>query len=490
PQRRQFCGLPENYPEAAFDDDHLCSFCRSYDNYKDRVAEYFKTPADLKALLESGRSRATGKYDCLVLLSGGKDSTYAVAKVQEMGFRVLAFTLDNGYISAEAIENAKKVVQQLGVDHVIGTTPAMNEIFVDSLQRHCNVCDGCFKTIYTLSTQIALKEQIPFIVTGLSRGQFFETRLTEELFTSDRIDTEKIDQIILNARKAYHQVDDAVKQLLDTKAFEDEATFEKVQYVDFYRYTDVHLNEMLAFLKERINWQRPSDTGRSTNCLINQAGIFVHKKELGYSNYAYPYSWDVRIGHKNRDEALEEINEALDVPTVQRILDEIGYTQQQRELEAKEKKLVGYYTTTDTVDEEALEKHLRQSLPAYMLPSQLIRLEQLPLTANGKVDFDQLPLPDNVKKLADTPYVAPRDEFEELVHETWKEVLVVEKVGVNDNFMSIGGDSLSGIRIISRLNEELELELPVMAIFQQPTIAQLAQFVAETIQRLLAEMDE
>ena len=87
-----------------------------------------------------------------------------------MGLRVLAFTLDNGFISDEAKANIRRVVDTLGVDHVFGTTPAMNEIFVDSLERHANVCHGCFKTIYTLSVQIALEKRIPIIVTGLSRG--------------------------------------------------------------------------------------------------------------------------------------------------------------------------------------------------------------------------------------------------------------------------------------------------------------------------------
>ena len=136
-----------------------------------------------------------------------------------MGFKVLAFTLDNGYISEQAKANIEKIVTALGVDHVYGSTAHMNEIFVDSLERHANVCDGCFKTIYTLSTQIALKHNIPFIVTGLSRGQFFETRLSEETFMDFRDSHRSIDDLILEARKLYHQQEDAIKQLLDTAIF-------------------------------------------------------------------------------------------------------------------------------------------------------------------------------------------------------------------------------------------------------------------------------
>ena len=128
-----------------------------------------------------------------------------------MGLKVLAFTLDNGYISEQAKDNINNIVSKMGIDHLYGTTEHMNKIFVDSLHRFHNVCDGCFKTIYTLSTKIALEKKIPFVVTGLSRGQFFETRLTEELFRDENADAGQIDTTILEARKLYHQEEDAVK---------------------------------------------------------------------------------------------------------------------------------------------------------------------------------------------------------------------------------------------------------------------------------------
>ena len=71
---------------------------------------------------------------------------------------------------------------------------------------------------------------------------------------------------------------------------------------------DVELAELYDFLERRAPWVRPADTGRSTNCLVNAAGIHVHTTERGYHNYAEPYSWDVRLGHKTRDGAREETN--------------------------------------------------------------------------------------------------------------------------------------------------------------------------------------
>ncbi|MBL4709767.1 MAG: amino acid adenylation domain-containing protein [Flavobacteriales bacterium] len=483
------CGLPSSYPNIEFDDNKVCNLCNTFESYQSRVEKYFKNSNDFKALFDRLPRAKDDSYDCIALLSGGKDSTYVLAKLVEMGLKVLAFTLDNGYISEQAKENIRRIVAQLDVAHEFGETPAMNEIFVDSLKTHQNVCDGCFKTIYTLSTKVALEKNIPFIVTGLSRGQFFETRLTEELFWNENADIGKIDKIILEARKSYHRVDDAVNRLLDVSAFKDDGTFEKVQFLDYFRYTDVSLDEMLSFLDKKLNWVRPTDTGRSTNCLINQAGIFIHKKEKGYSNYAFPYSWDVRLGHKTRDASLEEINEEIDEKEVARILEEIGYTEQEENtIEAQQ--LVAYYVSQSPVEDRLIRSHLEGLVADYMIPVQFIHLEELPISSNGKVDKLALPVPDAIRPITAVGYVAPRSDIEEILVDIWSEVLQIDKIGIYDKFLELGGSSLAAIRIITRANESFNLELPLNLAFSKPTIAAFSEYVRETIMKLLEEMHE
>ncbi len=478
------CGLPSNYPNTDFDDDGVCHVCNAFKGYKDQADKYFKSEEELRSILISKRGKSPN-YDCISLLSGGKDSTYILAQLINMGLRVLAFTLDNGYISDQAKGNIDRIVSKLKVDHIYGTTEHMNAIFVDSLHRHQNVCNGCFKTIYTLSTQIALEKQIPFVVTGLSRGQFFETRLTEELFWDENADITTIDDTILEARKLYHQEEDAVKELMDVSMFNYDDTFNKVQFVDFYRYSDVTLDEMLRFLKEKVDWVRPTDTGRSTNCTINQLGIYVHKKEKGYSNYSFPYSWDVRMGHKTRTETLEEINEVIDEKEVKRIAREIGY-QESGESELEQKNLVGYYTG-EKISSVELSKHLKQVLPDYMVPSYFKYMEELPLTKNGKVDKSALKKLNTSQLDMETPFVAPEGDIEELIAGIWKEVLRLKQVSVHDNFIALGGHSLAAIRVTARINEEIEMKFPLSKIFELPTIAEYSNYLEETLTKLLNE---
>jgi len=166
------CGLAGDYPEASFNDAGQCQICSQFDDYKDRAQAYFSVPDELTEKIEAAKANKTGKYDAIMLLSGGKDSTYAAYRLAELTKNVLALTLDNGFLSDEAMENIKGVTQHLGWDHQFMTTPAMNDIFVDSLKRHSNVCQGCFKTVYTLALREARAQGVPAIVTGLSRGQF------------------------------------------------------------------------------------------------------------------------------------------------------------------------------------------------------------------------------------------------------------------------------------------------------------------------------
>jgi amino acid adenylation domain-containing protein len=202
----QRCGLDAAHPDAKLDAAEVCALCRSYDAVRERAAAYFGDFEDLRSIVARGAARRRGAYDCVMLLSGGKDSTYALCRLAELTPRILGATLDNGFLSEGAKENIREVCARLGIEHRFLSTPAMNEIFADSLERHANVCNGCFKTIYTLGLRLAREVGAPLMVTGLSRGQLFETRLAPELFAGGRLDAAAIDRGVLEARKVYHRV--------------------------------------------------------------------------------------------------------------------------------------------------------------------------------------------------------------------------------------------------------------------------------------------
>ncbi len=479
------CGLSSDYPHARFDEEGVCSICRSYEAIKDHAASYFKTPDDLLALFERSRAENTSAYDCMMLLSGGKDSTYALCQLVDMGLSVYALTLDNGFISDGAKENIRKVTGQLGVTVEFAGTEAMNAIFRDSLARFSNVCQGCFKTLYTLSTNRAIELGIPVIVTGLSRGQMFETRLTEEMFKDGERSCEEVDAAVLAARKIYHRIDDEVARSLDVGVFQTDEVFEQIQFVDFYRYRDVGLEEVLDYLERKVSWQRPKDTGRSTNCLINDTGIFVHLKEKGYHNYALPYSWDVRLGHKTREAANQELNDHIDAGQVEQTLQEIGYPSEHLSGQNTERSVLwGFYTAARDIPEDLLRDRLSNLLPISFIPTHFRRLEAIPLTAHGKIDQDALPW--HSYEQHETGYVPPEGPVEEYLAQRWQEELECGRIGANDHFFRLGGTSLSAMRVMVSLCREFDIELPLETVFNHPTLGELARIAEE---RILADVE-
>jgi amino acid adenylation domain-containing protein len=462
------CGIPSSVPRIRIERG-ICSVCREFESKQDRVQAYFK---DLDTLATELRARQHDRagVDCLVLASGGKDSSYALCKLVELGFKPVVLTLDNGYLSEHALANVERMTQRLGLEWVRETAPGMKAIFADSLARHSNVCNGCFKTIYTLAINFALKRGIPSIVTGLSRGQLFETRLLDML-DADVFDERAIDARVLRARLAYHSMADAVSEHLDVSAVRRPDTFSRVAFFDFYRYCDASLNEMLSFLARFGDWQRPPDTGRSTNCLINDVGIYVHKKERGHHNYAIPYAWDVRMGHKTRTQALTELNDEINVARVDKILADIRYTPIDRPEEGEEQ-LIAYYTTTvgaQPYDSERLREALMQVLPDYAIPTAYVALEEMPLTASGKVDRSALPAPARGRKA----YRPPESAVERDLVAIWEEQFKLDRASVHDNFFDLGGDSIAAVQI-SVAAARLGWRVEPTDCFDYPTIADLA----------------
>src|SRR5690606_17916365 len=123
-----------------------------------------------------------------------------------------------------------------------------------------------------------------------------------------------------------------------------------------------------------------------------------------------------------------------------------------------------------------LRRHLEARMPDYMVPAQVVVLDALPLTVNGKLDRDALPAPD--RRGAAAQHVAPRDPIEARLAEIWGEVLGLERVGVTDNFFERGGDSIVAVQVVSRARQA-GFEVTPKDVFQFQTIDGLARAVAE-----------
>jgi amino acid adenylation domain-containing protein len=159
-----------------------------------------------------------------------------------------------------------------------------------------------------------------------------------------------------------------------------------------------------------------------------------------------------------------------------------------------EKRLVSYIMTqVIALGANDLRDFLKAKLPEYMVPSTFVFLKNLPLTANGKVDREKLPVPEQVRPELLGIFVTPRNQTEEAIAQIWSEILGVEQVGIHDDFFELGGHSLLATQVISRLRQALQVELPLRQFFDSPTVADLAVMVAQNLaqqtdEAMLAEM--
>ncbi|MBF0378963.1 MAG: amino acid adenylation domain-containing protein [Desulfamplus sp.] len=154
-----------------------------------------------------------------------------------------------------------------------------------------------------------------------------------------------------------------------------------------------------------------------------------------------------------------------------------------------EARLVCYYTLKESVsadcvdlDPAQLRAFLAEYLPPYMIPSFFVRLNEFPLNINGKVDRKRLPKPEDL--LYDRiPYSPPENEREIKLSTIFSEVLGIDKVGANTPFLDLGGNSLSAIRIISRIFAEFRVEVAIRDFFENPSIRQLAMLLDNLIKK-------
>jgi amino acid adenylation domain-containing protein len=489
-RRCERCLLDSAHADVSIEDG-ICSVCRLYERSRDVLDEYFGTEGDFLSLVERCRARQPGDADCLLLFSGGKDSSYALYRLMDMGLRVITFTFDNGYISDTAFENIERITSELGVEHVTGRVGAMPAVFAESLRNESTVCTGCFRGLTAVSTQLAQDRRIPIVVTGLSRGQIVDTKV-RPLLQAGITDVAEIDRRLVTHRKLYHARGDRTSQLLNVQLRID--AIDEMHFVDHFRYDPVTTAEIRNYLYMRSSfWREPKDTGLcSTNCRINEVGIHVHGLQRGYHNYAAPLSWDIRLGVQSRDEGLKELGGVVDEEAVRVILQEIGYEPARETRVVRdsavvvrrqgdgEPRLCAYYTADRPISPEVLRSWLRTALPEFMVPAQYVRLDAIPVSVSGKTDYEALvALPD--ERLSPEPEgrAAALSPTDRRVLDLWADALElpVNEISPDEDFFALGGSSLTATVLVGLLARDLEVQLSVVEAFANPTVRGMAAAV-------------
>jgi len=162
-----------------------------------------------------------------------------------------------------------------------------------------------------------------------------------------------------------------------------------------------------------------------------------------------------------------------------------------RETGRGEKTLIAYVVLCEDskVTASGLREHVSKRLPNYMVPASFVRMAALPVTANGKVDRDALPSPDSSNRLPDSDFIAPPTVVEQRLAAILSQLLHVQHVGVKDNFFLLGGHSLLGTQLLTRIRQAFGVDLSLLSLFDHPTLMEMSQEIEKLILAKLENID-
>lgn len=325
------CVLPHSPPDVTVNGSGLCSVCLAWDAAAEADAapagEFLET--DFVRMLEKHRGK--GRYDCLVMCSGGKDSTAALYyMVKRYRIEPLAFTFDHGFETAEAIDNVHRAVEALGVDFLFLRRTEMRDLFrkmVESGSRAV-ICHPCSIWYMQLTFDLAARFEIPLIIAGWTKGQAAKPGV----MTKCACNVEAPE---------YQSMARATKDFLaglkdDPRWKKFPASMEEVVARARKRHKSIVLSphwflestpeEYVPLIQRELGWRYPklSWPGKSTNCLLNFLSAQRSMEFYGYTHYHVEMSKLIRQGLMTRDEALDLLGVDFGEEVLDTILDRLG----------------------------------------------------------------------------------------------------------------------------------------------------------------------
>lgn len=478
------CGINSSYPGVKIDIENVCEICNDEENSYEIIEKYFKDLDSLKNLIIDKNRIKKSKYDCILLYGGGQGAAYALYKLVDMGFEVLALTFNNGFLSKKSISDIKLVTGKLGVDHVVLHHKNMKDILKASMESSYHVCKGCFYTSSSMAIEYAVKHDVNIVIGAtMSRGQIIENKLYK-IVKQGITNLEDIEKEIDNVQKLTYDMNARIYEYINIPEIRDEKIRTKIATVDFYRYEKISNEEMIAYLIEKDEFWKSKEKYAiySTKCPIKQIGdkIFLNKNKYHY--YGNATSWEKRIGHLSLDNVKDDVKCTISLNAAKRFLKlyQCQTPIHKEEIENTYSKILcAYITLKDKKKDFSIsncKRFLQNMIPDYMVPGYYVVMDKFPLTPEGKIDNKLLPEPEiNFQK---SIFVAPRNEVEKSIIDVWEEILGVQNIGITDNFFDLGGDSIKAIQVSAHLQRK-QLKIEIKDLFLNPTIENLSSFVTE-----------
>lgn len=323
------CLLDERFPGLTFDPAGVCSCCAAFEPLRARLSDR----EGLKALFlrRVARFRGRGRYDCLLGVSGGKDSAYVLYMLRhEYKLNVLAYTFDNNFLSDAARENIKKLTSALGVDHFFHKPDGdfHRALYRHMLAAHGVPCKACSIGAYGTSFKFAAERRIPAVIHGRSPAQMFrDYRPGSADPTTPLIENNLAEYGRLRQLSALRAVLAKTRGLAPTSTTGGKALLSRMrreflpgpltllaaggvpEFLGFFLYHDYDEEFIKSFLRERLGWRPPGADGELAHpdCLIHDAVEYLRRGSTGHTMLTAELSVLVRLGRLSRAEAAARL---------------------------------------------------------------------------------------------------------------------------------------------------------------------------------------
>ena len=310
------CVLLENKPDIWLNEDGVCNVCVEYDKTRDDNDNTKNLETEFIKMLRLYKSY--GEYNCLVMCSGGKDSTAALYYMKKRyKLNPLAFTFDHGFETEDAMENIRKAVDVLGVDFLCFKTDFMKDMFSKILKEdsRASICHLCSIWYMDLTFKIAARFNIPVIIAGWTKGQSKrQPRLSKcacdihetEFASMSKATIEFLNTHVKNDPK-YKDFPESMEEVL-TRA----KKRQRCIVLSPHWFLPFNSDAYVEMIKKELNWKFPSLSypARTTNCYLNFISAYNSMKYFGYTHYHVEMSKLIREGLMTREEAIKalEIN--------------------------------------------------------------------------------------------------------------------------------------------------------------------------------------
>ena len=327
-QQCRRCLLPDTVPGLSFDASSLCSICQSTPEAAVLAGERATLRETIRAEIEARRGHGT--YDAIVAYSGGKDSSYTLKLlVHEHGLRCLALTIDNGFLSDATYRNCKAVCGALATDHLLFTpsprftqalyrTSASDESLHPpaAVKRASSICSSCITMINTHVLQKALELGVSVVAGGYLGGQVPRSGglMRVRPARQARMRQGVVEQMV-------GRVGEQARRYFELPAAGDDR---EIVIVNPMLGVDLDEDEIVASLAP-LGWVAPLDTGvTSTNCRLNDLGVYLHSRRHGFHPYAMEIAEQLRHGTLSREKAMVKLQALPAREQVAWLADRIG----------------------------------------------------------------------------------------------------------------------------------------------------------------------